>query len=77
MFSVNAVESSANNFAAFKAKAIQLNGTASSSGTSSSTSTSTGTQPTQTKSGGSMKMSDRGAGVAVGLVGVVVGVLLA
>jgi hypothetical protein len=75
VFSVNAVESSANNFAAFKAKAIQLNGTASSSGTSSSTST--GAQPTQTQSGGSMKMSDRGAGVAVGLVGVVVGALLA
>lgn len=75
MFSVNAVESSANNFAAFKAKAIQINGTASSS-TSTSTSTSTGAQPTQTRSG-AMKMSDRGAGVVVGLLGVVVGVLLA
>ncbi|OAX40347.1 hypothetical protein K503DRAFT_737691 [Rhizopogon vinicolor AM-OR11-026] len=73
VFSVNAVESSANNYAAFKAKAIQLNGTSS----SSSTSTSTGAQSTQTQSGGAMKMSDRGAGAVVGLVGVVVGVLLA
>lgn len=75
MFSVNAVASSANNFAAFQAKAIQLNGTASSS--SSSTSTSAAAQATQTKTGDAMKMSDRGAGVMVGLVGVVVGVLLA
>jgi hypothetical protein len=73
VFSVNAVESSANNYAAFQAKAIQLNGTSS----SSSTSTSTGAQSTQTQSGGAMKMSDRGAGAVVGLVGVVVGVLLA
>lgn len=77
VFSVNAVESSANNFAAFKAKAIQLNGTTSSSATSTGTSTGTSTsaQATPTQSGGAMKMNDRG--VVVGLVGVVVGVLLA
>jgi hypothetical protein len=73
VFSVNAVESSANTFAAFKAKAIQLNGTASSSTTSTSTSTSA--QATATQSGGAMKMSNRG--FVVGVVGVVVGVLLA
>jgi len=72
VFSVNAVESGSNNYAAFKAKAIQVNGTAS----SSSTSTSTGAQPTKTQSGGAMKMNDR-AGVVIGLVGVVAGVLLA
>ncbi|KAG1748923.1 uncharacterized protein EDB91DRAFT_1111425 [Suillus paluster] len=73
VFSVNAVESGSNNYAAFKAKAMQLNGTAS----SSTTSTSTGAQATQTKTGGAMKMSNRGAGAVVGLVGVVVGMLLA
>lgn len=70
VFSVNAVESGSNNYAAFKAKAIQLNGTL-------TTSTSTGAQATQTKSGGVVKMSDHGAGVLVGLVGVVTGMFLA
>ncbi|KAG1736793.1 hypothetical protein EDB19DRAFT_1021775 [Suillus lakei] len=70
VFSVNAVESGPNTYAAFKANAIQLNGT-------SSTTTSTGAQATQTKSGGAVKMSDRGASVLVGLVGVAAGMFLA
>lgn len=70
VFSVNAVESGSNTYAAFKANAIQLNGT-------SSTTTSTGAQATQTKSGGVVKMSDRGASVLVGLVGVAAGMFLA
>ncbi|KAG0705291.1 hypothetical protein DFH29DRAFT_907135 [Suillus ampliporus] len=74
VFSVNAVESGSNNYGAFKAKAIQLNGTSSSSTTSG---TSTGAQATQTQKGGAMKMSDHGAGVVVGLVGVMAGMLLA
>lgn len=66
VFSVNAVESGANNFAAFKAQAIRLNGTSSSTST-----TSTGVQATQTKSSGAVKMNDRGTRVLVGIVGVV------
>lgn len=64
VFSVNAVESGANNYAAFKAQAIRLNGT-------SSSTTSTGAQATQTKSGGVVKMNDRGTRILVGIVGVV------
>jgi plastocyanin len=70
VFSVNAVESGPNNYAAFKAQAIQLNGT-------SSSTTSTGAQATQTKSGGVVKMNDRGTSVLVGLMGVVAGMFLA
>lgn len=70
VFSVNAVESGANNYAAFKAQAIQLNGT-------SSSTTSTGAQATQTESGGVVKMNDRGTSVLVGLVGVMAGMFLA
>ncbi|KAG1819666.1 uncharacterized protein BJ212DRAFT_1428132 [Suillus subaureus] len=71
VFSVNAVESGANNYAAFKAQAIRLNGT-------SSSTTSTGAQATQTKSGGVVKMNqnDRGTSVLVGLVGVAAGMFL-
>ncbi|KAG2075883.1 hypothetical protein BDR04DRAFT_1090647 [Suillus decipiens] len=65
VFSVNAAESGANSYAAFKAQAIQLNGT-------SSSTTSTGAQATQTKSGGMAKMSDRGISVLLGLVSVLV-----
>lgn len=72
VFAVNAVESGANSYAAFKAQAIQLNGTSSSSST-----TSTAAQATQTKSGGVVKMNDRGTRVLVGLVGVVAGMFLA
>lgn len=69
VFAVNAVESGANNYAAFKAQAIQLNGT-------SSSTTSTGAQATQTTSGGVVNMNDRGTSVLVGLVGVVAGMFL-
>lgn len=72
VFAVNAVESGANSYAAFKAQAIQLNGTSSASST-----TSTGAQATQTKSGGVVKMNDRGTSVLVGLVSVVAGMFLA
>lgn len=65
VFSVNAVESGANSYAAFKAQAIQLNGT-------SSSATSTAAQATQTKSGSMAKMNDRGTSVLFGLVSVLV-----
>ena len=64
VFSVNAVETGANNFDAFKAKAIQLNGTA------SATSTSTSAKPTNGAIG------SRSAGAALALVGAVAGLLL-
>jgi len=64
VFSVNAVESGPNNFNAFKAKAIQQNGTA--SGTSSSA----------TPSSTNGAIGSLGAGAALGLVGVVIGLLL-
>ncbi|KAF9228729.1 Cupredoxin, partial [Gyrodon lividus] len=67
VFAVNAVESSSNNYAAFQARAMQVNGTG--------TSTSTGPSPTVT--GRAAKTStSRGAGVAVGLATFVLGMLL-
>ncbi|KIJ63263.1 hypothetical protein HYDPIDRAFT_29525 [Hydnomerulius pinastri MD-312] len=70
VFAVNAVASGPNNFAAFQALAMQLNGTGSS--------TSAGSSPTQTGSnGGAAKIStSRGAGAAVSLAGVVLGMIL-
>jgi len=69
VFSVNAVESSANNYAAFQARAMQLNGTG--------TSTSASPSPTGTTTGGATKIStSRDAGVAVGLASFVLGMLL-
>ncbi|KIK95730.1 hypothetical protein PAXRUDRAFT_826712 [Paxillus rubicundulus Ve08.2h10] len=69
VFSVNAVESSADNYAAFRARAMQLNGTG--------TSTSASPSPTGTSTGGATKTStNRDAGVAVGLASFVLGMLL-
>lgn len=60
VFSANAVESGANNFEAFKALAIQQNGTANSSTTSAAMSTNV----------------NRGAGVALSIVAMFFGFLL-
>ncbi|KAH7889990.1 hypothetical protein F5I97DRAFT_1949095 [Phlebopus sp. FC_14] len=70
VFSVNAIESGPNTFAAFKARAIQLNGTA------TTTSTSTGSSPTQTGSKGAAAKTGVGAGALLGLVGAIVGMIL-
>ncbi|KAJ7221752.1 hypothetical protein GGX14DRAFT_430959 [Mycena pura] len=69
VFSVNAVESGPNNFEAFQAKAIQLNGTASSAAASPTGSSS----PADLESGA--VHSFRGAG-AMALVGLVAGLLV-
>ncbi|KAF9244249.1 Cupredoxin [Melanogaster broomeanus] len=66
VFAVNAAQTGDNTFSAFQARAMQLNGTATSTPTSSS--------PTQT--GAAAKMSTRGAGAAVGLASFVVGMFL-
>ncbi|KAF7359282.1 hypothetical protein MSAN_01270600 [Mycena sanguinolenta] len=66
VFSVNAVESGPNNFAAFQALAIQLNGTANS--------TTSATGATDTTNGALLPV--RSAAAMVALVGVVVGLVL-
>jgi plastocyanin len=71
VFSVNSVESGPNNFAAFKAAAEQQNGTATAT-SSSSGSSSTGTN----KNSAGITNVNRGAGIAVAIVGVVFGLLL-
>ncbi|EIW85455.1 Cupredoxin [Coniophora puteana RWD-64-598 SS2] len=82
VFSVNAVESSANNFEAFQALAMQLNGTGSSTTGGASgaggaaTGTTGGASPTSTtNSAGSFKANGR-AGFMLALVGVAVGLVL-
>ncbi|KIM87510.1 hypothetical protein PILCRDRAFT_815034 [Piloderma croceum F 1598] len=72
VFSVNSVESGPNNFAAFQAAAEQQNG---STTATSSASSSSGTTKSKA-SGASMIQINRGAGIAVALVGVVVGSML-
>ncbi|KAJ7460994.1 hypothetical protein B0H11DRAFT_2057691 [Mycena galericulata] len=67
VFSVNAVEP--NDFAAFKAKAIQLNGTASASAASPSA-----TSATETKNGATLP--GRSAAATLALVGFVLGMIL-
>ncbi|EGN96194.1 hypothetical protein SERLA73DRAFT_94255 [Serpula lacrymans var. lacrymans S7.3] len=67
VFSVNAVESGANNFGAFQARAKQLNGT----GTASSSSSAAA--PTQTNS--AIQLS-HGAGTMVMLVSVILGLMI-
>lgn len=69
VFSVNAVESGPNNFAAFEAAAKQQNGSTSSTTASSSS-------PTSKSSGAGMIKINRGAGIMVALAGVVFGLLL-
>jgi len=73
VFSVNAVESGPNNFAAFQAAAKQQNGTTSTSSTSASSSTSTNKS---SASGAGIVQVNRGAGVAVALVGLAFGLML-
>jgi len=80
VFSVNANPSSANNFEAFQALAMQLNGTGSSTGASGAGGTATGTtggaSPTSTtNSAGSFKANGR-AGFMLALAGVAVGLTL-
>lgn len=72
VFSVNSVESGPNNFAAFQAAAKQQNG---STTATSSASSSSGTTKSNAN-GASMIQINRGAGIAVALVGVVVGSML-
>jgi len=72
VFSVNSVESGPNNFAAFQAAAEQQNG---STTATSSASSSSGTTKAQAN-GASMIQINRGAGIAVALVGVVIGSML-
>jgi hypothetical protein len=72
VFSVNANEASSNNFAAFQAAAKQQNG---STTATSSASSSSGTTKSNAN-GASMVQINRGAGIAVALVGVVVGSML-
>jgi len=76
VFAVNAVESGPNNFAAFQAEAMQLNGTASvSSGSASATSA---TSSSGSKSSGALGLRVGWDGVRVGVValGAVVGSFL-
>ncbi|KAJ6606455.1 hypothetical protein DFH09DRAFT_9341 [Mycena vulgaris] len=65
VFSVNAVETGPNNFAAFKANAMQLNGTSAGS-----------TPPTTDTTSGASISPVRSAAVMMALVGVVVGMVL-
>ena len=71
VFSVNAVESGPNNFAAFQGAAKQQNGSTAS--TSASTPSSTGKS---NASGAGMIQVNRGAGITVALVGLALGLLL-
>ncbi|KAF5379923.1 hypothetical protein D9757_007212 [Collybiopsis confluens] len=73
VFSVNAVESSANSFEAFKAKAIALNGTSASG--SASLSSPSATSTSNSNSGSSIR-SIHGAGIVIAAVSTVVGALL-
>lgn len=73
VFSVNAVETGPNNFGAFQAAAKQQNGTASSTA-SSSASTASSTAAGNAANGASQ--INRGAGIAIAMVGVAFGLLL-
>ncbi len=69
VFSVNAIESGPNNFAAFQARAKQLNGTSSTSSGAAS--------PTNTTNGASSISSiGVGAGTVAALLSILVGTLL-
>jgi plastocyanin len=79
VFSVNAVESGPNNFAAFEAAAKQQNGTTASSSLSPSSSTTASSSSSTSKSnanGAVMIQINRAAGITVPLVGVAFGLLL-
>jgi hypothetical protein len=75
VFSVNAVETSPNNFAAFQAAAKQQNGSVTAS-SSSPYSTGTGTGTGSKPNGADMIQINHSAGIMVVLVGVVFGVLM-
>ncbi|KAH7927077.1 hypothetical protein BV22DRAFT_1061669 [Leucogyrophana mollusca] len=68
VFSVNAVESGPNNYAAFQARAMQLNGTATSASSSPS--------QTGTKSGGAAPGIGHSAGAVLVLLSAVIGMIL-
>jgi plastocyanin len=68
VFAVNAIETGPNNFDAFKAKAIQLNGTSASS--------SSAPAPTSSTGGASSTSVSHGAGIVVAVIAVVFSVLL-
>jgi plastocyanin len=69
VFAVNAIESGPNNFDAFKAKAIQLNGT-------SASSSAPAPAPTSTTGGAHFTSVSHGAGIVVAIIAVVFSVLL-
>jgi len=68
VFAVNAIESGPNNFDAFKAKAIQLNGTAAA--------TSSGAAATATSGGAKVNSISHGAGIVIAIIAVVFSVFL-
>lgn len=74
VFSVNAVESSANNFAAFQANAERLNGTSTTSTTTTSTTSSSGAAKRSLSVGNNVgALVGIGMTIAVAMIG---GVLL-
>lgn len=74
VFSANAVETGPNNFAAFQAAAKAQNGTSSTASSSAAGSSSTASG--KTANGAMPTFAGRGAGIAVGLVGVAFGLML-
>ena len=74
VFSANANENSPNNFAAFQAAAKAQNGTSS---TASSSAVSASSTVSGSHANGAMPMfAGRGAGIAIGLVGIAFGLML-
>ena len=73
VFSVNAIETGPNNFAAFKARAMQLNGT---SATSSPTSTASGSSSSDSGALSIHGFTSAGASVSLGLVSLLLGLFL-
>ncbi|KAL5533378.1 hypothetical protein ACEPAF_5154 [Sanghuangporus sanghuang] len=74
VFSANAIESGPNNFAAFKQRAMQLNGT---SASSSPTSTASGSSSSSSSAALSIHgLTGAGAGASLGLVSLLFGLLL-
>ena len=68
VFSANAVESGPNNFAAFQAAAKAQNGTSSTASSSAAGASSTASG--KNASGAMPSFAGRGAGLAIGLVGI-------
>lgn len=75
VFSVNAVESGANNFAAFQAAAKAQNGTVTAS-SSTAAAKATGSSTSGSASGASAIQITQGAGTAIVFAGLIFGVFL-